>query len=309
MANLVDLLQAAPLEIHQAFLGSLISGLFGRNDAKKAAKLAEEAAKVPLVTVNTADVAAMNKAALDNGFNPMTLLNAGGLSAFSTSSTTGHNAMAAAAARGAVPSIGSVIAGAAEQTLNAFTASTFSSFASSLGTGFGSNYFPPAPTGKSDMGMSAALGWGASTRGSATGGFATSGVSYSKSSRLASAPGKPGAPMMPEIGAPKTENPWGMFNIDPTVPGAEAFETRYGDSEIASTLAWGLTAWDDFWYNTTGMTSQERREKFGRPVIAAGTTAAEVITQNVQQRTPKSDFMAVGAALWDWADPWFGPKQ
>lgn len=309
MANVIDLLQSAPLEIHQAFLGSLLSGIFGRKDAKKAAKLAEEAAKVPLVTTNTADVAAMNKAALDNGYNPMTLLQAGGLSAFSTSTTTGHNAMAAAAARGAVPSFGSVLAGAAESTLNAFTGNVFSSFASSLGTGFGASYFPPAPTGKTDMGMGAALGWGTPTRGSASGGFATSGVSYAKSSRLASAPGKPGSPMMPEIEAPKTQNPWGMFNIDPTVAGAEAFETRYGDSEIASTLAWGLTAWDDFWYNTTGMTSAQRRETFGRPVVNSATNAAEVIKQSVGTRTPKSDFMAVGAALWDWADPWFGPKQ
>jgi len=294
-------------EVHTAFLGSLISGIFARKQAKKNAELMAKAAKVPVVTSHTVDLAKMNQTAIDNGYHPMTLLNAGGLSAFTTTSTTGMNAMAAAAAQGAVPSMGSVFSGALSSTIDAFAGSVFKGFGSlgSSGT-MGAEYFPPAPS-KGGGGMAAALGWDATSR-SAGGGSSAVGASYSAASRLATS--AKGAPMMPSIEAPETTNPWRQYNIDPTVAGAEAFETRYGDSEIASTLAWGLTGFDDLWYNVTGMTSLDRNKKFGQPVARAATNAFDTIKAGVMSRPPASSgFNALGKAVFEFVDPWFGPSN
>jgi len=290
------LVNGAP-EMHHAFLGALIGGLFGRKDAKRNAKLMEEAAKVPLVSTNVANVAEMNKAAIANGYNPMTLLQAGGLSAFSTTTTTGHNAMAAAQARAAVPSVGSVIAGAIGGTLDNLAGSLFKSALPNS-----KSYFPPAPS--ADFGMAGALGW---TSGGAkpTASFsALSGVPSFKSARLAT---NAGAPMMPEIKAPETTNPWRTYNIDPTVPGAEAFETRYGDSEIAQTYVFALTGFDDLWYNVTGMTSEERHKAMGQPIARNVTNAFDSVKAGVLTRDPKKDTLSFGKAVFEFFEPWMGP--
>ncbi|QIG67465.1 hypothetical protein EVB40_007 [Rhizobium phage RHph_TM3_3_14A] len=114
------------LHEEECFLGaliggavSLVGGLMGRSDAKKRDAAAAKAAKVPVIsnTSHELDLKAMNAAAIAAGYNPMTILNAGGLSAFTKTrtETTGQNAMAAVPT---APSVGSVVAGAASSAFN-----------------------------------------------------------------------------------------------------------------------------------------------------------------------------------------------
>lgn len=288
--------------LHLGFLGSLISGIFGRKDAKKKARLMEEAAKVPIVTTPTLNLGGLVKDAEAHGFHPQTILNAGGLASYTSTSVTGTGAMAAAEARGNVPSFGSVLSGALGSTIDSLAGSMFSGL--SGGTGFGKNFFPNAPM--PDMGMSAALGWSAPSApriaagGGLRGGYTNSGSSsYGGTGALGR-----GQPMLPEVVRPETQNPWKRFNIDYTSPGAAAFEERYGDSELYSMLGGVLTTADDFWYNVTGMTSDDRYKKMGQPISKYATNAFDSVKAGVLTRDPKSDFMSFGDAVFEWFEPW-----
>jgi len=284
-------------EMHHAFLGALIGGLLGRKDAKRNARRMEEAAKIPLVSTNVANLAEMNKAALENGYNPMTILQAGGLSAFSTTTTTGHNAMAAAQARAAVPSVGSVIAGAIGGTLDNLAGSLFKS---ALPTS--KSYFPPAPS--ADFGMAGALGW-TSGGGKPSASFsAVSGVPSFKSARLAT---NAGAPMLPNFAPADTVNPWVQYGVDPTTGGAEPFANRYGESELVEMVAGVYAGWDDIWYNVTGMTSQERYKSMGQPIAKNVTNAFDSVKAGVLTRDPKKDTLSFGKAVFEFFEPWMGP--
>lgn len=287
-------------DVYQAFLGSLLSGIFGRKDAKRAARLAEEAAKVPLVSTNVANLAEMNKQAIANGYNPMTILNAGGLSAFSTTTTTGHNAMAAAQARGAVPSFGSVLTGAIGKTIDSITGSLFKS-ALPASAGMGASYFPPAPS--ADFGMAGALGWNTGSTVSAQRGGAIASPAF-KSSRLAT---NAGAPMLPAFDRPQTVNPWVQYGVDPSTGGAEPFAQRYGESELVETIAGVYAGWDDIWYNVTGMTSQERYKAMGQPVAKVANNAFDSVKAGVLARNPKKDVLSFGKAAFEFFEPWMGP--
>jgi len=290
-------------EMHTAFLGSLISGIFARNDAKKNAKLMAEAAKVPVVTTHEFDGAGMNADAIKNGYNPLTYLKMGLASAFTKTSVTGQGAMAAAAAAGAVPSFGSVLAGAVGSTLDSLAGAAFRNMGS-----MGKDYFPPAPS--PDMGMASAMGWNAISRSSG-GGSSAVGAKFGATSMLASAGrvGKPGsgASMYPEIEQPKTQNPHSRFFIDPTSAGAAAYEERYGDSELASMWAGGVTAMDDFWYNVTGMTSDDRYKAYGQPVAKAVTNAFDSIKAGALSRDTRKDVNSFGKAAFEFFEPWMGP--
>lgn len=292
-------------EIHQAFLGSLISGIFARKDAKRNAKLMAEAAKVPVVTSHEFDAAGMNKSAIDNGYNPLTYLKMGLASAFTKTSVTGQGAMAAAAAAGAVPSFGSVMAGAFGSTLDALAGNAFRNFGS-----LGKDYFPPAPS--PDMGMASAMGWNTIGRTSG-GGSSVVGARYAGGATLAANSfgrvGKvgDGRPMYPEVEAPKTQNPYARYGIDPTSPGATAWQERYGDSEIMSMIGGGLTAWDDIWYNVTGMTSDERYKSLGQPVAKTVTNAFDSIKAGALSRDTRKDSHSFGKAAFEFFEPWMGP--
>lgn len=308
MSVFSDLVLAVDPPVQQAFLGALIGGIFGRSKAKKqaaaaeeAARIAEEQSKVPMVTEqeHTVDLAGMNAAAIAAGYNPMTLLMAGGLSGFTTSksTTTGHNAMAVAEAKGtalqaraSVPSFGEVLAGSAGSVLDGMVSGGLS--AKTRGT----SYFPPAPQAVSPVvGIASALGIGKPGFGAAGGGGAQFGVAATMGS---------GAPMTPVIKAPETVNPWRRFKIDPTSPGADAFTQRYGEGELSETLAFGLTAWDDVWYNTTGMTSDERYNSFGKPVVNGAKSAIDSVKTGVMSSDPKAAALSVGGAVWG-AEKWF----
>jgi len=146
---------------------SLVSGLFGRSKAKKQAKAVEEqnrkieaaadlAMATPLIrdttTSQSLDLKGLTEMALANGYNPMSIINAGGLSAFTTSSTSeftmGHNATAKMQAlMGAqqapdVPSVGQIVTGALSDGFQTYRSDARDN-AQRASTAAG--YFPPAP--------------------------------------------------------------------------------------------------------------------------------------------------------------------
>lgn len=238
----------------ECFLGALIGGavsmvggLMGRSDAKKRDAAAAKAAKVPVIT-NTShevDLAGMNAAAIAAGYNPMTILNAGGLSAFTKTrtETTGQNAMAAVPT---APSVGSVLANAAGTAFNIFREDA----AAAAQTAALSSSFPSVP--RPSAGIMSIIG-GTPGGGRAGGG----GLQFAARPTLAAKTAK-GNPMAPTMEAPTVTNPYEWGKVDPTVRDAEMKETRSGD---LSQAVWGLYVdAQDFLYNLTGMNSVKRYE-------------------------------------------------
>lgn len=249
-----ELLEAVRNPPSIAFLGaliggavSLVGGLAGRSDAKKRDKAAAEAAKVPVVTSHTVDLPGLVRSAEEAGFNPQTILNAGGLSAFTTTSTTGQNAMAAVPT---APSFGSVLAGAAGTAFNIYREDMDRKTAAL-------SSFPPAPK----LGMAEALGWTAGG-GKALGGGARFGAvpTMARNGGRAAMAGMPtdGRAIRPSVETPTMTNPNVFYSVDPTQPDAEMMETRKGDSEVNSFLSWARVEEADFLYNLTGTTAFQR---------------------------------------------------
>nr|QJB21423.1 MAG: DNA pilot protein [Microvirus sp.] len=300
------------IETTHSFLGavlgigaSILGGLSAKKQAKKQAAAAEEAAKVPMVTdsdtQHVVDLKAMNAAAIEAGYNPLTLLRSGGVQAFtrshSKSTTTGHNAMAAAQAQAAVPSTGSIIMGALGDGLSS-VAQSMPSFSGKVGAFGGAAPVSAVASVASSLGLGGA-GFGAAAGG---GGVTKGGVVKNA-----------GAPMTPVFKAPETVNPWRTYSVDSTTGGAEPFTQRYGESELAEMVAGTLSLADDVWYNITGMTSQQRNEQFGKPLVNAVKNAFEAS----KSATIGTDVTkAVGGAVWDtekWLrnnvfDVWFPPE-
>lgn len=80
-----------------------------------------------------------------------------------------------------------------------------------------------------------------------SGSFARSGT-RSKTGALSSS-AKLGSPAAPSAGGVSVTNPWKSAVVDPTVRDAQAFEARYGDSEVFSMLYGGAVGVSDLWAN------------------------------------------------------------
>lgn len=243
--------------------GALLGGLGAKKQAKKVdaanqarAEAMEEAAKVPLEvqqdTYHTVHLDRLNKEAIENGYNPYTILMAGGLSAYTQttnySKTTGHNAMAAAEGSNPAPTApnGMQIAG---NVMTTFANGVNSMAASSAGA---LSSFPSAPRG----GFSEAV-FGTPAFGRAAGGGMQAVVTSPLSSKAKS--GALGQPMAPTLEAPTIINPHRNFNSDPTVPGASAWEEEYGD--ILGVVGGVNKAFANVMYNVTGRTEAQRWAK------------------------------------------------
>lgn len=250
------LITAGVVPTTHGFLGALIGGAISlvggaaaRKDAKKRDEAAAEAAKVPVETESetshTVDLKGMNQAAIDAGWNPYTILMAGGLGAFTKSNTksvtTGQNAMAAVPT---APSFGSVLAGASGTAFNLYREDAAAKAAAkpTLST------FPSAPPMSAAQALGLTPAGGKSARGLS---FVTSNVPKASA----------GAPRAPEVETPKTQNPHIYGRIDPTNPGASAWTQRYGDSEVLQMIAGVSVIADDLIYNITGKTNKERRQQ------------------------------------------------
>lgn len=279
----VELFREALNHQNNAFLGaliggglSLIGGLFGRKDAKKkdrkakkdadiankkaeeenkkAEERAEKASKTPVITktASKVDLKGLVQAAQDAGFNPVTYLNSGALSAYTstTSKTTGSNAGALTNvgyipptfATASAPSVGSVIAGA-------------------LGTGFNIaredglfqakaavNSFPSAPK----------PGWAQAMPEM----FTTAAKAFVTKGTMSQKMPTDGSAIRPSVETPTMTNPHTSAYVDPTVSDAEMMETRYGDSEILAMYGAVTRGYADLVYNVTGSTSAGRSKVY-----------------------------------------------
>lgn len=141
-----------------SFGSSFLSGLFGQSGAKKRAAeekaaideanrvnqgradwmnkvirvRAERASKIPIVTTNRANLTTMVQDAVKNGFNPLTVLRAGGLGNYTTTAVSGSTNMDAALAgqhiatfqplisQTQVPTTGEVLGGAINSGVGTF---------------------------------------------------------------------------------------------------------------------------------------------------------------------------------------------
>ena len=241
---------------------SLVSGLFARNDAKKALKAAQAAqAKADEHNISLGShyrklpYVAMGELVSDaekHGFNPLTILRAGGLSAYGKAQQVpGYQMqMIGPAPTANIPSMGSVVAGALSAGFNTYRQDAIrhenmafqnslmdKSFAQNMAlraVGFG--------TGNSVMG-----GNGTKVAGGLSG----------------KAGAFTGAPQKPEVGKVEVSNPWNIFHVDPSVRNANAMEDRYGD-DGGGLMGSVFNTMSDFWYNVTDMTSDQRYKAMGQ---------------------------------------------
>lgn len=246
---------------------SFVSGLFGRSSKKKhTAKVmeaADEAMKVPLVVKNETDIQRMVNEAMAAGFNPASVLSAGGLSAFTTQTTIGHNALAkvnALMGTGPTPSVGEVAAGALSDGFQQYVSD--SRFATQMAAGSAANsagYFPSAPQ-PVFKGLSAIGGGGALSASKTIPGVRSVGGNKVPASAL------------PTMEQAETVRPFWFLDTDPSLPGSASVSDWGG--EPAEWLYAPVKIWSDVLYTATGKTSVERAKYFG-DTIQSGVDAVK----------------------------------
>lgn len=228
---------------------SLVSGLFGRKKDK------------PQVTTTSheVDLGRLVSESIANGFNPRSILNAGGLSAYTKTTSTGTGGPGS----GGTSAIGH-IANAAGTAFNVFREDAAAKQAAL-------SVFPDAPTNS----MSSALGW---SRAPAMGRTVSSvpsikqgGGTLSASKGLVMTGGnsvvKPeaGGQVKPTYEAPTITNPYqvGGGLVDPGFVDAEMYETRNGDSILNYPYMLRVKLNDEA-YNFTGLTNKQRADQWKR---------------------------------------------
>lgn len=104
-------------------------------------------------------------------------------------------------------------------------------------------------------------------------------------------PDSAGAARTPQIENPRIVNPWGDTGlvVDPNVPNADAFEERYGDSEVFSTLSGLYVAGRDFVQNLPAM-------DYTAPIPPS--LAAEYKKRSMKTEKPKRQKPEVRFADW-----------
>lgn len=290
---------------------SLLGGLFGRSDKKKqereAARNQAEAERTNAVAIENAnrmnmviadqltatpltenvttgirrslDVDGMMAAAERSGFNPVTFLQNGGMQAFisewseSSSTTRGHNAAAAAQLASpqvqqvapkpvsTAPGIGSIVTGALTAGYGAYAENQqrlqdqqfqkdmldrqIAGVAKANAMKGGRSMYVPSTTTSGATGTSRGTG------------------ALSASPILGALPGTDRT----------SSDPYripGMY--DPTLPDAQIAEARFG--EIGGEIAGISNIFGDYWFQQTGMTSEQRRQDPGK--------AASIVYDNVR---------------------------
>lgn len=278
---------ASSLPQKHKFLGALIGGaisLIGgakaRSDAKKrdaaAAAAAEELKNTPVVTdakaetSHVVDLPGLVKAAQDAGFNPMTILNAGGLSAFTKSTTTNWSSVtganAAAAAQMSVPtapSMGTVVAGALSAGYNIYREDQAAKKAYETAA---LSSFPSRPTATLGSILS-----GTPAGGNAGGG----GAQFAAKSALVA-----GAPQVPDFEKGTKVNPHSTWKVDPTIPSAEDGETEYGD--LLGNVFGVRNLYLNTLYNLSGKTEPERHKYYAEVYESAKTGAMGMATNAME---------------------------
>ena len=179
------------------------------------------------------DVDGMMAAADRAGINPISFINAGGLSAYSQTWITGQNA--ADAFKLMAPEYQLTQASQVPQQHSMLSA--FGGALSAGASAFGTQYRADqsydlqmtkmlGAFGQMGMGLSGSNGLStAISYGGTGGGFGTAGIGSGKAGGLSDLP----YPSQWERGKVEVTNPHRSWSIDSTAPDAEMYETRYGD--------------------------------------------------------------------------------
>lgn len=254
---------------------SLIGGLFGKKKDK------------PQVTTTSheVDLGRLTREAIAAGYNPRTILNAGGLSAYTTTTGTATGGPGS----GGTSAIGH-IANAAGAAFNIFREDAASKAVMS-------SSFPSAPS----QPMSRAMGWSSLPGGSAAARTSVPTIRASgMMSRLTSSQALGGNDVVkPELGgqvkptyeAPTITNPNAIGGglVDPSLVDAEMVETRKGDSW----MNWPYYArvhFADAWYNATGETNRQMGQRMTREMAGNRSMAEGIVGLVVKYGLPALGF-------------------
>ena len=226
------------------------------------------------------DSVAMMAAAEASGFNPVTWLNAGGMTAYArrfyesnvedttrietTFTSKGHNAAAAyqlmspqvyqgtPAPVHNVPSVGSVLAQAGSDAFKQYNDDAIRTASQ--------NFQRELMQMQLDAAQQRAMRnkFGDTPKTSTSGSAFSAGTMIGglSGANVPPAGGTAGWPSTWKAGETSATNPWSRSRIDPNSADAEMFETRYG--EILSELFGVRNAVDDLMANATGLTKEQR---------------------------------------------------
>lgn len=288
-----------------SFGSSFLSGLFGKSGAKKRAEeekraidqankvnksraddmnktvrnRAAAAAKVPIVTKSVSGLAHMTHDAIVNGYNPLTVLRAGGLAGYNTTTVTGSTAMDAALAgqhiatfqplisQTQVPTTGEVLGGALQAGVGTYSSMISTQQAQQFQmdlmnmqiAGANANSYSNRLFSRNFMGPSAQiagslveLGGGSlrSSKSKAPSWWdAMDPSSWLDNVRLGKGIAIPGDKSDPQVALAK-HNVVGLeIWHDPTTSDGQVIADRYGESELAETATFAVNAAADLVYN------------------------------------------------------------
>lgn len=239
-----------------------------------------------VTSAGSVDYEQMMKDAEAAGFNPVTWVNAGGLSAYSrnvttsdygstvTTTRTGHNAGIVAQIKASlmspqlfqmqssqvplVPNATQAIGQAGQAAVNTFAQQD----AMQQSQDFQREML--------SMSLDAYAKRAQSNKFGMVPNFSTSGGATVKGSPGLT--GITGRTQPLELGDnPTVTNPnaphWLFPLVDPTYPDVKTMTDREGESEFFETFNSGMSKLNDMIYNITGLTSKERAERYGKPVL------------------------------------------
>lgn len=210
--------------------GSVLGGLLGGDSSTKSKEKTKS--KTASVSTTKAKLGQLVKQSEKYGFNPLTVLNAGGLGAFSTTtalSKTSSKSKGKNASSSSAP-LGAAIAGAAQSIGGAMQQ------AADQGQQNLSSAFNAVPTATADSKAAEYNLVQAQLPQYRTAGevptFPASSTYEAKTPALGNAGGNDGGSLVPTYEKPTVTNPypasWGI-KVAPNSPDGEMYETRYGD--------------------------------------------------------------------------------
>lgn len=241
--------------------GSLLGGLLGGNTSQRTREKSKSKTRSASVSTNRAHLGQLVRAAERNGFNPLTVLRSGGLSAYSTTQNSGYS-ISKGTSRGrnntsSSAPLGAAIAGAAQSIGGAMGDIGPSRESASAADAWAGLRYPNDPvTAKSqeydlvqaqlrDASPGAVTAEGGNIRLPAS-------STYKSTPALKLSGGNDGGSLQPTFEQPTVTNPWPLdagMKVNPRVPDVSAWEERYGESEIMSTIAGAGTLASDI-YNS-----------------------------------------------------------
>lgn len=215
--------------------GSVLGGLLGGDSSTRTKEKTRAKSQSASVTTTRARLGQLVKEAEKHGFNPLTVLNAGGLGAFSQSGTVsesktqskskGRNASSSSAP------LGAAIAGAAQSIGGAVQQSAQADQSAQNQYDAWNGLRTPSDSKAAEYDLINAQLPGYAATGEVPR-YPASTTYEAKTPALSSAGGADGGSMKPTYEKPTVTNPypasWGI-KVAPNSPDGEMYETRYGD--------------------------------------------------------------------------------